>query len=258
MCAMARALMANPRLLLIDEMSLGLAPVIVDQLLAVLSEIRAQGVTVLLVEQDVFAAFSIADRAYVMETGRIVREGPVADLADDPDPCATPISAARSERRRAFGVPPNGSWDDNHNARREARDFLRNAAEYETCKTPASAPPHHNGVYLLAFHGLDDHFRRVADTHPGLDVRCSACACVPARMRQYLSTDFLERIAFRDADGLKLAKLLLGEFVFTHGQNEELALRGLYQLGRAGNGTVRALGPVGRYQELSHSRPAET
>ncbi|HEY5226109.1 MAG TPA: ABC transporter ATP-binding protein [Methylovirgula sp.] len=84
MCAMARALMANPRLLLIDEMSLGLAPVIVDQLLVVLKDIRALGVTVLLVEQDVFAAFDVADRAYVMETGRIVREGPVAELADDP------------------------------------------------------------------------------------------------------------------------------------------------------------------------------
>lgn len=83
MCAMARALMANPRLLLIDEMSLGLAPVIVDQLLVVLKEIRALGVTVLLVEQDVFAAFDVADRAYVMETGRIVREGLVAELADD-------------------------------------------------------------------------------------------------------------------------------------------------------------------------------
>ncbi|MGO9134360.1 MAG: ABC transporter ATP-binding protein [Methylovirgula sp.] len=84
MCAMARALMAKPRLLLIDEMSLGLAPVIVDQLLTILKEIRDQGVTVLLVEQDVFAAFSVADRAYVMETGRIVREGNVAELADDP------------------------------------------------------------------------------------------------------------------------------------------------------------------------------
>ncbi len=83
MCAMARALMANPRLLVIDEMSLGLAPLIVDQLLAVLKEIRAQGVTVLLVEQDVFAAFSVADRAYIMETGRIVRDGPVADLAEN-------------------------------------------------------------------------------------------------------------------------------------------------------------------------------
>lgn len=84
MCAMARALMAKPRLLLIDEMSLGLAPVIVDQLLTILQDIRAQGVTVLLVEQDVFAAFSVADRGYVMETGRIVRQGAIAELQDDP------------------------------------------------------------------------------------------------------------------------------------------------------------------------------
>jgi branched-chain amino acid transport system ATP-binding protein len=85
MCAMARALMAEPTLLMVDEMSLGLAPVIVDQLLAVLAEIRKAGVTVLLVEQDVFAAFSVADRGYVMETGRIVREGPVSELQSDPE-----------------------------------------------------------------------------------------------------------------------------------------------------------------------------
>jgi branched-chain amino acid transport system ATP-binding protein len=83
MCAIGRALMASPKLLLVDEMSLGLAPVVVDQLLAVLVEVRRQGVTVLLVEQDVFAAFSVADRAYVMETGRIVREGPVSQLEQD-------------------------------------------------------------------------------------------------------------------------------------------------------------------------------
>jgi len=85
MCAMARALMADPVLLMVDEMSLGLAPVIVDQLLGVLAEIRKGGVTILLVEQDVFAAFSIADRGYVMETGRIVKEGPVSALAGDPE-----------------------------------------------------------------------------------------------------------------------------------------------------------------------------
>jgi branched-chain amino acid transport system ATP-binding protein len=84
MCAMGRALMAAPRLLMVDEMSLGLAPAIVDQLLETLTEIRARGVTVLLVEQDVFAAFSVADRGYVMETGRIVREGPVSELSSDP------------------------------------------------------------------------------------------------------------------------------------------------------------------------------
>ncbi len=85
MCAIARALMAAPKLLTVDEMSLGLAPVVVDQLLGVLTEIRKQGITVLLVEQDVFAAFSVADRGYVMETGRIVREGPVAELQNDPE-----------------------------------------------------------------------------------------------------------------------------------------------------------------------------
>jgi len=85
MCALARALMARPRLLMVDEMSLGLAPVVVDQLLGVLAEIRNQGVTVLLVEQDVFAAFSVADRGYVLETGQIVRQGAVAELSRDPE-----------------------------------------------------------------------------------------------------------------------------------------------------------------------------
>jgi len=85
MCAVARALMAEPKLLTVDEMSLGLAPVIVDQLLGVLSDIRRSGVTVLMVEQDVFAAFSIADRAYVLETGHIVRQGPVKELESDPE-----------------------------------------------------------------------------------------------------------------------------------------------------------------------------
>jgi len=72
MCAIARGLMAAPKLLTVDEMSLGLAPVVVDQLLGVLGEIRKQGITVLLVEQDVFAAFS-------------VREGAVAELEKDPE-----------------------------------------------------------------------------------------------------------------------------------------------------------------------------
>ena len=85
MCAMARALMAKPRLLMVDEMSLGLAPIVVDQLLDALAGIRRAGVTVLLVEQDVFAALRIADRAYVLETGAIVRAGSAHELADDPE-----------------------------------------------------------------------------------------------------------------------------------------------------------------------------
>ena len=84
MCAIARGLMAAPRLLMIDEMSLGLAPVIVDRLLAVLDEVRKRGVAIFLVEQDVFAAFSVADRAYVMETGEIVKSGSAAELSEDP------------------------------------------------------------------------------------------------------------------------------------------------------------------------------
>ena len=85
MCAMARGLMAAPILLMIDEMSLGLAPVIVEQLMDVLTTIRNEGVTVLLVEQDVNLALSTADRGYVMETGRIVSSGPAKTLIDDPE-----------------------------------------------------------------------------------------------------------------------------------------------------------------------------
>lgn len=84
MCAMARAMMAKPTLLMVDEMSLGLAPIIVDQLMDVLVNIRDQGVTVLLVEQDIHLALAAADRGYVVETGRIVREGPAKELITDP------------------------------------------------------------------------------------------------------------------------------------------------------------------------------
>jgi branched-chain amino acid transport system ATP-binding protein len=85
MCAIARGLMAAPELLMVDEMSLGLAPVIVDLLLDTLVAIRKEGVTVLLVEQDVFSAFYVADRGYVMESGSIVRVGPAKELAEDPE-----------------------------------------------------------------------------------------------------------------------------------------------------------------------------
>jgi len=85
MCAMARALVAAPKLLMVDEMSLGLAPTVVDLLLDVLVDIRSEGVTIVLVEQDVHSAFQVADRAYVLENGRIVREGAASDLAEDPE-----------------------------------------------------------------------------------------------------------------------------------------------------------------------------
>ena len=84
MLAVARGLMAMPKLLLLDEPSLGLAPVIVQQLFATIREIHALGTTILLVEQNAHAALGHSDRAYVLETGRIVMEGPSKDLANDP------------------------------------------------------------------------------------------------------------------------------------------------------------------------------
>jgi branched-chain amino acid transport system ATP-binding protein len=84
MCAMARALMAAPVLMMVDEMSLGLAPIVVEQLMEVLAAIQRDGVTVLLVEQDVQLALSGADRAYVLETGSIVHQGLAKVLIDDP------------------------------------------------------------------------------------------------------------------------------------------------------------------------------
>lgn len=84
MCALGRGLMAAPRLLLMDELSLGLAPVAVDALLEALHEIHRQGMTLLIVEQDVRTALGLADRAYVLETGRVAMHGPAADLLADP------------------------------------------------------------------------------------------------------------------------------------------------------------------------------
>jgi branched-chain amino acid transport system ATP-binding protein len=83
MVAIGRALMAMPRLLLLDEPSLGLAPQIVDQVFEVVAAIHAEGVAILLVEQNIVQAFAIAARAYVLEQGRIVAEGAPSDLARD-------------------------------------------------------------------------------------------------------------------------------------------------------------------------------
>ncbi|MGA7991445.1 MAG: ATP-binding cassette domain-containing protein [Thermoanaerobaculia bacterium] len=84
MCAIGRGLMGRPRLLLIDELSLGLAPLVVDHLLDLISRINEKGTTVLLVEQDVQVALEHAHRAYVLETGRVVQSGPARELLDDP------------------------------------------------------------------------------------------------------------------------------------------------------------------------------
>jgi branched-chain amino acid transport system ATP-binding protein len=82
--AIGRALMGKPKLLLLDEPSLGLSPVLVDQILGAIVSLRAAGITVLLVEQNAAAALEIADRGYVIETGRIVHSGEASALLSDP------------------------------------------------------------------------------------------------------------------------------------------------------------------------------
>ncbi len=84
MLAIARGLMARPQLLLLDEPSMGLAPIIVEQIFDIIREINQQGTSILLVEQNAQMALSIADRGYVFETGKIVLEGDAGDLLEDP------------------------------------------------------------------------------------------------------------------------------------------------------------------------------
>ena len=84
MVAIGRALMAKPRVLLLDEPSMGLAPILVQQIFDIIAEINSRGTTVLLVEQNAQQALQLAHRAYVLETGRVVKGAPAAELLDDP------------------------------------------------------------------------------------------------------------------------------------------------------------------------------
>ncbi|RIK99221.1 MAG: branched-chain amino acid ABC transporter ATP-binding protein [Proteobacteria bacterium] len=84
MCAIGRGLMSKPKLLMIDELSLGLSPVMVDQLVADLKALSGEGLAIFLVEQDVATALELAEVAFVMDRGRIVRHGSAAELAADP------------------------------------------------------------------------------------------------------------------------------------------------------------------------------
>ena len=84
MLAIGRALMGNPRLLLLDEPSMGLSPLMTQQVFDVLSELKAGGMTILLVEQNAYEALTLSDRAYIMESGNITLEGRSSELIDDP------------------------------------------------------------------------------------------------------------------------------------------------------------------------------
>ncbi|MGC8787533.1 MAG: ABC transporter ATP-binding protein [Anaerolineae bacterium] len=84
MLAMGRGLMSNPKLLLLDEPSMGLSPLLVEEIFRIIQEINARGTSILLVEQNAAMALSIAHRAYVLETGNIVLEGPAAELLENP------------------------------------------------------------------------------------------------------------------------------------------------------------------------------
>ncbi|MGB7100721.1 MAG: ABC transporter ATP-binding protein [Xanthobacteraceae bacterium] len=89
MLALGRALMARPRLLMLDEPSLGLAPLIVREIFRIVASLREAGVSILLVEQNARAALETADYGYVLETGQVTHQGPAANLADDPRVVAT-------------------------------------------------------------------------------------------------------------------------------------------------------------------------
>ena len=97
MLAMGRALMGRPRLLMLDEPSLGLAPLVVRDIFATIAALRATGVTILLVEQNARAALEVADYGYVLEMGEIALEGPAEDLARDPRVIETYLGATRKK-----------------------------------------------------------------------------------------------------------------------------------------------------------------
>ena len=111
MLAMARALMSDPSVIILDEPSLGLAPKVVGEIMTALGILRNKGLAVLLVEQNVRAAFKVADRVMVMDRGRVVAEGTPADLASDERVRAAYLggSSTSSSGLAAPGARPSGA-----------------------------------------------------------------------------------------------------------------------------------------------------
>ncbi len=121
MLAIGRALMAKPKVLLLDEPSMGLAPKLVAQIFSIITEINEQGTTILLVEQNAAQALQRAHRAYVLEVGRVVKTADASSLLDDPsvkaaylggDVSATPAAADGAVVDAAVGSPPEEAGDD--------------------------------------------------------------------------------------------------------------------------------------------------
>ena len=83
MLAMGRAIMSSPRMIMLDEPSMGLSPILVEEIFSIIREVHSNGVTVLLVEQNAQMALSIADRAYVLETGKVVLQGSAKEMLDN-------------------------------------------------------------------------------------------------------------------------------------------------------------------------------
>ncbi|TDD70308.1 ABC transporter ATP-binding protein [Actinomadura rubrisoli] len=111
MLAIGRALMARPKVLLLDEPSMGLAPMLVQQIFTIIQEINRRGTTVLLVEQNAQQALQIAHRAYVLETGRVVKTAPAAELLDDPEVRAAYLGGGAAQGTAAPGASPGASRD---------------------------------------------------------------------------------------------------------------------------------------------------
>ncbi len=98
MLAVGRALMSAPKLLMLDEPSLGLAPLVVGEIFRIIQRLRSEGTSILLVEQNARAALEVADHGYVLETGSIALEGPAAQLANDPRVIDTYLGASAAKR----------------------------------------------------------------------------------------------------------------------------------------------------------------
>ena len=120
MLALGMAFLSRPRLVLIDELSLGLAPVVVERLVEVVRRIRDQGTTVVVVEQSVNVALTLADEAYFMEKGEIRFHGPTAELLDRPDVLRSVFLEGAAAGRRRPGAGRHGAHGGSAN-RRHAR-----------------------------------------------------------------------------------------------------------------------------------------